>query len=74
MDNTWSLLSGLVIGGIGVGLFIYGKKQLELKCLFAGAALCVLPYIVASVGLQWLLTGGCLGGLYTLSRLGGAQA
>jgi len=64
LGNPASLISGLVIGLIGMVLFIYGKKEGNVKALAAGIALCVFPYFVASVILSWVLTGLCLGGLY----------
>ena len=64
------LISGLFIGLIGCGLFIYGKKQSNLRCLAAGAALCIYPYFVSSLLLTWLIAGVCLGVLFLLSRAG----
>lgn len=58
------MLSGLFIGLVGMALFIYGKKQADLKCLVTGVVLCVFPYFVTSVLLMWAITGACLGGLY----------
>src|SRR5882724_2314431 len=43
LGDPWILLSGLLIGGLGVVLFMYGKKQVNVKCLAAGAVLCVFP-------------------------------
>lgn len=68
LSNPAALFSGLVIGVIGMGLFVYGKKQTNLKCLLTGGALCVFPYFVSSVLLLWLITAACLGGLYAMSR------
>jgi len=68
LGNPASLVSGLLISVIGMGLFIYGKKQAAPAPLLAGVALCVFPYFVASVLWMWLITGACLGGLYALSR------
>lgn len=68
--NPASLISGLVIGLIGMGLFMYGKKAQRLPHALAGLALCVFPYFVESIALSWLITGACLGGLYLVSRDG----
>lgn len=70
LDNPASLFSGLLIGLIGMGLFMYGKKAQKLPHALAGVALCVFPYFVASVMLSWLITAACLGGLYLVSREG----
>jgi hypothetical protein len=64
--DPWLLFSGVLIGLIGTGIFIHGKKEANLKCLGAGVALCVFPYFVHSIILMWVITAGCLGGLYAL--------
>lgn len=66
--NPWSLLSGLFVGLLGMVLFMYGKKQQNLKCLGAGVVLCVFPYFVTSVLVMWGITAACLGGLYAWTR------
>ena len=45
MDTTTLMLS-LVFGAIGMGLFMYGKKQMRLPHLAAGMALMVVPYFL----------------------------
>lgn len=70
LSNPASILSSLLIGLIGVGLFLYGKKQQAPAPLFTGIALCVFPYFVASVWLMWVIAAGCLGLLYLLARGG----
>ncbi len=68
LSNPWTLFSGLVIGCLGMVLFIYGKKQASPKCLITGAVLCIFPYFVTSLLLMWGITGACLGGLYVSTR------
>lgn len=43
-----SLLWGLLFGSIGLGFFLYGKKQQAFVPLFCGLALMVFPYFVSS--------------------------
>lgn len=69
-DHPWALFSGLIIGCIGMVIFMYGKKQVNLKALAIGGVLCVFPYFVTSLLAMWLITGACLGGLYLSSRDG----
>jgi len=45
--NTASLLWSLLFGSIGMGFFIYGKKQGALVPLLCGLALMVFPYFVS---------------------------
>ena len=67
-SHPWALFSGLLIGLIGMAVFIYGKKQTDLKCLGVGVVLCVFPYFVTSLLLMWGLTVACLGLLYASAR------
>jgi hypothetical protein len=68
LGNPWVLFSGLIIGAVGFVLFVYGKKQANYKCLFTGLVLCIFPYFVSSLLAMWLITAGCLGGLYAMTR------
>jgi hypothetical protein len=71
LSDPWLLISGLVLGAIGAGLFIYGKKQSDLRCLAAGVALCVVPYFIGSVLVLWLFGAGTIGGLWAWCKYGG---
>jgi ABC-type phosphate transport system permease subunit len=43
-----SLLWSIVFGSLGLGYFVYGKKQRAAVPLACGLALMVFPYFVAS--------------------------
>jgi hypothetical protein len=43
------LLWGLLFGSIGLGIFIYGKKQRAVVPLVCGIALILFPYFVSNV-------------------------
>lgn len=49
MDSTSLLVWGMLFGGIGIGLFSYGRKQRKLVPLFTGISLLVFPYFMPSV-------------------------
>ena len=51
--QAW-LLWGVLFGSIGMGFFIYGKKQRAVIPLLCGIALIVFPYFVSNV---WMLVG-----------------
>ncbi len=54
MDFTaGNLFASIIIGAVGLGLFVYGKRQQRMPQLIAGIALSVYPYFVASVG--WMI-------------------
>jgi len=44
--DTASLLWSLLFGSIGLGYFIYGKKQSNTVVRYVGIALMVYPYFV----------------------------
>ena len=46
--NESALLWGLLFGSIGLGLFVYGKRQRAVIPLVCGLALMVFPYFVSS--------------------------
>ena len=64
LDNPAALFSSIIIGCIGMGVFIYGKKQANVWCLLGGAILCIFPYFVTSLLAMWGITVACLGGLF----------
>lgn len=43
-----SLLWGMIFGSIGLGFFVYGKKQGAIVPLVCGLALMIFPYFVSS--------------------------
>jgi hypothetical protein len=46
--QAW-LLWGLLFGSIGLGYFIYGKRQRAAVPLLCGIALMVFPYFVSNI-------------------------
>jgi len=52
MIDTASLLWGLLFGSIGLGYFIYGKKQNHTVALLSGIGLMVFPYFIDNA---WVL-------------------
>lgn len=50
--NASLLLWGVLFGSLGLGYFIYGKKQGAVMPLVCGLVLMVFPYFVSST---WLL-------------------
>ncbi|MFA6012059.1 MAG: hypothetical protein WC799_18855 [Desulfobacteraceae bacterium] len=47
MDST-QLFLGLIFGSVGMGFFVYGKKQGKMIALISGISLCVIPYVVSN--------------------------
>jgi hypothetical protein len=55
MDSSASIIWGVLFGSIGLGYFIYGKKQQLVVALLSGIALCVFPYFVSNVFLNIII-------------------
>lgn len=62
------LLWGVVFGSIGLGFFIYGRKQQAVVPLVVGIALFVVPYVIPNLSLL-LLAGIILVALPYFVRL-----
>lgn len=58
--STAYLLWSLLFGSIGVGYFIYGKRQQKFSALGAGAALCVYTFFVSNTYLLVAIGVGLL--------------
>jgi len=53
-----SFVIGIFAGAIGMGYFIYGKRQAKFAPMIAGVLLCIYPYFTES--LLWLCVVGAL--------------
>jgi len=51
MGNEAILLWGLLFSSIGLGFFVYGKKQGAIVPLVCGLALMVYPYFVTNAAI-----------------------
>ena len=47
--NTSTLILGIIFGSVGLGFFVYGKKQAALLPLFSGIGLMVVPYFISNM-------------------------
>ena len=68
-DHPSVLLSGMLIGAVGMGFFIYGKKNTDLKALLMGVALSVVPLLAHSMLVLWGVTGLCATAHYLSGRV-----
>ena len=65
----WLFLS-ILIGSIGMALFIYGKKQTRLPQLVAGLLLMGYPYFVSNLWLMSGLAAAILISVWAATRMG----
>ena len=70
MFNANTLFASLVWGSVGLGFFIYGKKQADMVSLFGGLLMIGLSYFVGSAMTMSLASLGLLAGIYWLKKLG----
>ena len=49
MNNTSTLIWGVIFGSIGLGFFVYGKKQKTIVPLLSGIGLMVIPYFISKM-------------------------
>lgn len=68
-DPTVLFLS-MIIGSIGFGLFIYGKKQARWPQLVVGLTMLVYPYFTATVGPLLGVAVALVAALWWAVRLG----
>ena len=51
-----AFIIGIFTGALGLGYFIYGKRQAKFVPMIAGILLCVYPYFTDRLG--WLIAIG----------------
>ncbi len=49
MMSTATLIWGLIFGSIGLGFFVYGKKQKLIIPLVCGILLILFPYFISNI-------------------------
>lgn len=69
LNDPALLFSGLIIGLIGMGISIYGRKQESHPALFAGLVITAFPWFLTSVLALWITFAASIAGLYILCRL-----
>lgn len=64
------LFASLLWGSIGIGYWIYGKKQREMMPMIGGAAMIAISYLVSSWLLMSLLGLALMVAVYLLVKRG----
>jgi hypothetical protein len=65
-----ALLASILIGTVGLGVFIYGKRQSRFPQMIAGIVLMAYPYFVSNVLLMAGIAMALLAALWLVVRLG----
>jgi len=70
MLNTHFLFASLIWGSVGVGYFIYGKRQRSWLPMVGGVAMIGVSYFVGSALLMSLICVGLIVAVYLLLKSG----
>jgi len=68
--DTKFLFASLLWGSIGVGYFIYGKKQQAIVPLIGGLLMIAVSYLVSSALLMSLISISLMVAVYSLAKRG----
>jgi hypothetical protein len=69
--SAGGLIASVIWGGLGMGFFVYGRKQRSAPALLGGIALMGISFFMANSALWMSLAGaGILVGVYYWSRRG----
>ncbi len=58
--NSWSILVGVLLGAIGAGYIIYGRKQMNAMALISGILLCIVPVFIHHIWLMLPVAAGLM--------------
>ena len=55
MNSEAGILIFVLMGALGMGYIVYGRKQMKASALVAGILLCIYPYFIHNLILSILL-------------------
>ncbi len=64
------LMASFLVSSIGLGLFLYGKKQARIPQLLAGLVMMIYPAFVASPAVMLAIGVALVGGVWFAVRAG----
>jgi len=70
LASAHSLIASLIWGAVGMGLFVYGKKQQSMVPLFGGLLVIGVSYFIDSALYMSLAALGLIAGVFWLKRQG----
>lgn len=53
--NISTLMWGIIFGSIGLGYFVYGKKQKAIIPMLSGIGLMAFPYFISNIYIMILI-------------------
>jgi len=70
LASAHSLIASLIWGAVGMGLFVYGKKQQSMVPLFGGLLVIGVSYFIDSALYMSLAALGLIAAVFWLKRQG----
>ena len=70
LSDPTGLMAAVLLGSVGFGLFVHGKKSGNLKTLGIGLVLMVAPNFITSLWMDLALVVGCAAALVMLPSSG----
>jgi hypothetical protein len=64
-----SIVSGVILSGVGLLMFMHGRRESDPGLVLGGIALGLLPLFIHSILWLWLAVGGVIVGVLCLRRL-----
>ncbi len=58
--DSWNIMISMLLGAIGMGYIVYGRKQMHAMALISGIILCIFPYFVPHLWLMLLIAAGVM--------------
>lgn len=63
------LFASLIVGAVGLSLFVYGRKQVRVPHLVVGMAMLVYPYFVENFWITYAIAAALIGALWFAIRM-----
>ncbi len=70
MFSASFLFASLILGSVGLGYFVYGKKQQSVSPMVGGILMMIVSYFIVSALLMSLACLGIAGAIYFLVKRG----
>jgi hypothetical protein len=70
MGSSSSFFASMLVGTVGMGFFVYGKKQQRIPQLLAGLALMGYPYFVEDVTVMLAIGAAVIAAMWFAIRSG----
>jgi len=70
-SSPGAFFASFLVGLVGLGVFMYGKRQNRMSSLWVGLAMMIYPYFVTGTAAMLGIGAVLLGGLWMVGRTTG---